>query len=59
MSETNHGGSRKGAGRPPLADVPGTRKNVYLLPSEIAYLKKLGNGSLTAGIKKAIELLTA
>ena len=53
---TSRGGKRKGAGRPPSLDTA-KRVNVYLSANEIAVLKKLGKGSLTAGIRKAIELL--
>lgn len=54
-TESKRGGKRPGAGRPPIGDLPGKRINVYLEPHEIAILKKLGKGSVTAGIKKLIE----
>lgn len=50
------GGTRKGAGRPPLPPGERTVKvTVWLRPAEIAKLEKLGAGSVTAGVRKLIS----
>lgn len=55
-TEKKHGGKRSGAGRPPQNDKPGKRTNVYLSEEEIALLKKMGKGSVSAGIHRLVNL---
>ena len=49
------GGRRPGAGRPPLGPVPRIRANVTLMPADIAYLRRLGDGSVSLGIDRLIR----
>jgi hypothetical protein len=54
-----HGGKRRGAGRPPLSSENTVPITLTLRPSDIAYLSKLGQGNVSAGVKKLIERETA
>ena len=47
------GGKRKGAGKPALYNEPMERYNVTLDKQTVMALKKLGNGNLSDGIRKA------
>lgn len=52
----SHGGPRPGAGRKPLRDDESmVRSTVTLLKTHHDYLAKLGNGNVSAGIRKLIE----
>ena len=42
-------------GRPPLGDETGFRVNVYLDDETVEAAKKLGDGNLSAGIRKAVR----
>lgn len=56
MDNHTHGGQRTGAGRKPLAPTEPTKKvAITLLASQIDAMTTLGNGNLSAGIRKAIE----
>ena len=55
MQPNNHGGKRKGAGKPALYGKAMVRKNVMLDPETIEILKALGGGNLSEGIRKAAE----
>jgi len=45
-------------GRKPLAGEGATKVAVTLLPEQVEAMKQLGNGNLSAGIRKAIEMTT-
>ncbi len=49
------GGRRNGAGRPLIKDKPKRRHNVTLDEKVTEYLRKIGNGNLSAGIEIAAE----
>lgn len=51
------GGAGRGQGRKPLYSQKTTKVAVTLLPDQVEAMKKLGNGNLSAGIRKAIEIL--
>lgn len=55
MQPNNHGGKKKGAGKPALYGKAMIRKNVMLDPGTIKILKALGGGNLSEGIRKAAE----
>lgn len=51
---------RTSPGRPRVHSNEKTRPyTVSLTPSEVNAIRKLGDGNLTAGIRKAIEIATA
>lgn len=53
-SNTKHGGARPGAGRP--VEVEGARRvNVTLDAATIGAAKRIGDGNLSAGIRKAVR----
>ena len=52
-AKASHGGSRCGAGRPRGGLT--RRINVTLDVETIEYAKRLGNGNLSAGIRKAVK----
>lgn len=54
MKTNKHGGKRKGAGKPALYGYPMKRYNVVLDSATVETLKKLGNGNLSEGIRKAV-----
>lgn len=56
-----HGGKRRaaGRGRKPLATTePTVKVSITLLSSQVEAAKQLGDGNLSAGIRKAIEMTT-
>lgn len=53
-----HGGPGRGQGRKPLDGKGATKVAVTLLPEQVKAMKQLGNGNLSAGIRKAIEMTT-
>lgn len=58
MRETTHGGPGRGQGRKPLYSEKTVKRNVTLLPSQVEAMEKLGEGNLSAGIRKAIDMST-
>lgn len=56
MTENTHGGPGRGQGRKPLYSEKTVKRNVTLLPSQVEAMEKLGNGNLSAGIRKAIDM---
>ena len=59
MSKTNqHGGARKGAGKPAQFEKPMKRKEVMLPDEAIEFFLVLGNGNFSAGIRQAWRSLT-
>lgn len=56
---TTHGGARKGAGRKPLAEEPTESSRVTMPASYWQYVRELGGGNASAGIRKLIEVATA
>mgnify|MGYP006367391387 CR=1 FL=1 len=59
MSKTNqHGGARKGAGKPAQFEKPMKRKEVMLPDEAIEFFLALGNGNLSAGVRQAWRSLT-
>jgi hypothetical protein len=54
--KNNHGGKRKGAGKPALFDKPMKRRNVMLDERTVELLRQLvGGGNLSAGIREAVN----
>lgn len=54
--ETKHGGPRKGAGRPTEDEAECTKRyNVSLDRETVKRAKKLGDGNLSLGIRKAVK----
>jgi hypothetical protein len=51
------GGYRKGAGRIATFGEVMQKKTITLPESPMKYLKKLGEGNLSAGIRTAVDLL--
>lgn len=57
MTQPTHGGAGRGQGRKPLATTDPTIKvAITLLSSQVEAMEKLGNGNLSAGIRKAIDM---
>lgn len=54
----NHGGKRKGAGKPAQFEKPMKRKEVMLPDEAIKFFTALGNGNFSAGVRKAWRSLT-
>ena len=54
----NHGGKRKGAGKPAQFEKPMKRKQVMLPDEAIKFFTALGNGNFSAGVRKAWRSLT-
>ncbi len=57
QTNKQHGGKRKGAGKPAQFDKPMNRKEVMLPDKAIEFFLALGNGNLSAGIRKAWQIL--
>lgn len=56
MTKNKHGGTGRGQGRKPLTTAePTVKVAITLLPSQVEAMKELGDGNLSAGIRKAIE----
>ena len=55
MSKKTAGGPREGAGRPRLEKEKQTRRNVMLSDRLIEKARTIGEGNITAGIRKALE----
>lgn len=55
MKKETRGGPREGAGRPRLEAEPQRRHNIMLSDAVADKARKLGNGNLSAGIRKALE----
>lgn len=53
----NHGGKRKGAGKPAFFDKPMKRCNLMLDAETIAKFKKLGKGNISEGARQAAKLI--
>ena len=53
-----HGGARKGAGKPAQFKKPMKRKEVMLPDEAIEFFLALGNGNLSAGVRQAWRSLT-
>jgi hypothetical protein len=54
MTTTEHGGQRQGAGRPKQFEAL-IRKTVTLPPTIVKELEALGEGNLSAGIRRLYE----
>lgn len=54
----NHGGKRKGAGKPAQFEKPMKRKEVMLPDEASKFFTALGNGNFSAGVRKAWRSLT-
>lgn len=59
MKKENRGGSRKGAGRPRLERQKQTRRNITLSDRRTEKAKKIGNGNVSEGIRKALDAFGA
>jgi hypothetical protein len=53
-AERSHGGKRAGAGRPSLGPAKLQRVDVRLTADDIAYLRSLGAGNLSAGVRRLV-----
>lgn len=53
-----HGGARKGAGKPAQFEKPMKRKEVMLPDEAIEFFLALGEGNLSAGVRQAWRSLT-
>jgi len=54
----DHGGKRKGAGRPALTEGQKTRSITVTLPErDIAFLEQAGGGNRSEGVRRAIKAL--
>lgn len=49
------GGKREGAGRKERGGRTGLRIMIYIKPEENAALRELGNGSVTAGVRRLLH----
>jgi len=49
------GGSRLGAGRKPIGNEPMVQRTVTLPPDTITTLEGLGDGNLSAGIRRLVN----
>lgn len=58
MKDKTHGGKRKGAGKPAFFGSPMKRRQVMLDDKTVEVLRRLGNGNLSKGIRKAASLIT-
>lgn len=59
MTQNTHGGKGRGQGRKPLTTAePTVKVAITLLPSQVEAMKELGDGNLSAGIRKAIDMTT-
>jgi hypothetical protein len=58
MAKNTHGGPGRGQGRKRKFEEL-ERRTVTLTPAHAARLEQLGNGNLSLGIRKAIEMTTA
>ena len=58
MKTKNHGGARKGAGKPAQFEKPMKRKEVMIPDEAIEFFLALGNGNLSAGVRQAWRSLT-
>ncbi len=56
-TKLTHGGIRKGAGPKRKFDKL-ERRTVTLMPEQVEILEKLGNGNLSLGIRKVLEMNT-
>ncbi len=56
--KSQHGGKRKGAGKPAQFEKPMKRKEVMLPDEAIEFFLALGNGNLSAGVRMAWRSLT-
>jgi hypothetical protein len=50
-----HGGRRSNAGRPQLTDTPTVTYSITLHPADRDYLREVGKGNVSAGIRALIE----
>ena len=57
MSDTSHGGERKGAGRPRI-EFPLKTRSVRLTEEHVACAQLLGSGDVSAGVRRALECST-
>lgn len=55
MRNLVRGGKRPGAGRKALHGAPLRVVTVRLTPAQIAFLERVGAGSVTAGLRKVID----
>ncbi len=55
MSKKTAGGPREGAGRPRMEKQKQTRRNIMLSDRLIEKAKKIGDGNISDGIRKALE----
>lgn len=53
--DKQHGGKRKGAGRPPLGDEATVPKRLTAPPSYWERLKRIGEGNMSEGLRKLIR----
>lgn len=51
----NRGGPREGAGRPRKEAEPQKRRNISLSDRLAEKAKKIGNGNISEGIRKALD----
>lgn len=56
-SKKQHGGRRKGAGRPQLGPEPRRRRNITLTDSEMRRARSLGTGNASLGISRALIMV--
>jgi len=53
-SKRGHGGRRSSAGRPQLTETPTTTYSITLHPADRDYLREVGKGNVSAGIRALI-----
>ncbi len=54
-AKQTHGGRGRGQGRPPLSDEPTERITITLPASYLEYLKTVGSGNISNGVRILIE----
>lgn len=55
MSKAARGGPREGAGRPRIEKAEQKRRNITLSDRLAKKAKKIGNGNISEGIRKALD----
>ena len=55
MKKENRGGPREGAGRPRIEKGDQKRRNISLSDRLAEKAKKIGNGNISEGIRKALD----
>jgi hypothetical protein len=59
MKKENRGGLREGAGRPRIEKGTQSRRNITLSDRLVKKAKRIGNGNISEGIRKALDAYDA